>query len=79
MKELLDKYLPLLNKYELRTAVALKNGDSNLASVCEQKMYLYATFVHDLSESLGSVPLLEVVKGTMFGVEVVYYKTYVID
>ena len=78
MRELIKKYLELLNKAELRRAAALKMDREDIAKGLEDKIYCYGAFVHDLCEKTGDLVASEITTDTYMGVETCYYKTIIL-
>lgn len=82
MKELLDKYVPLLNKFEFRCAMARFLGDESLAAEVEVKRMIFSDFVYDIAKSsgfsCGDVRLVTT-KGLYCGEELEYLKTVIAD
>ena len=78
MKELINKYLELLNKAELRRAAALKMDREDIAKSLEDKIDCYGSFVHDLCRKTGDLVAGEITTATYMGIETRYYKTVVI-
>lgn len=78
MKELINKYLDLLNRAELRRATALKIDREDIAKSLEDKIDCYGTFVHDLCRVTGDLVASEITTATYMGVETCYYKTIVL-
>lgn len=78
MKELINKYLGLLNRTELRRAAALKMDREDIAKSLEDKIDCYGAFVHDLCRVTGDLVASEIVTETYMGIETCYYKTIII-
>ena len=77
MKELLNKYLELLNKAEKMRATCLASENDKARAQWENKIDFYSCFVYDLAEHLKGVVAYEVVNERYFGYDICYNKTIV--
>ena len=77
MKELLNKYLELLNKSEKMRATCLASENDKARVQWETKIDFYSCFVYDLAAQSGDIVAYEVVTERYFGYDICYNKTIV--
>lgn len=77
-KELINKYLEMLNRAELRRAAALKIDREDIAKGLEDEIYCYSSFIHDLCRVTGDLVISEITTEKYMDIETCYYKTNVI-
>ena len=77
MKELLNKYLELLNKAEKIRATCLASENDKARAQWETKIDFYSCFVYDLAAELKDIVAYETVNERYFGYDICYNNTIV--
>lgn len=77
MKELLNKYLELLNHAEKLRATCLASGNDKDRSQWDNKIDFYSCFVYDLANQMNDIVAYETVTDRYFGYDICYNKTIV--
>lgn len=78
MKDLLNKYLELVNHNELLNAVANRLDEPEKAEKFFDKYLIYSSFLHDICRITGDLVCTHITTATYMGVEVCYYKTFIL-
>lgn len=77
-KELFNKYLGMLNKAELRKAIALERGLDEVVKKNEEKISCFVMFLSDIAEQIDTILAHELVEESYMGTTANYYKTIAI-
>ena len=77
MKELLNKYLELLNKAEKMRAACSAAEFDRAKEEWETKIDFYSSFIYDIAEQMNNIVSYKLVTETYHGYELNFYKTIV--
>ena len=77
MKELLNKYLEMLNKAEKMRAACVAAEFDRAKEEWETKIDFYSSFIYDIAEQMNNIVSYELVTETYYGYVLNFYKTIV--